>query len=136
MGSSHEGRKKRNVADGLRAVGSVRARPERYSPKTTTSNHVASTGPRKTRPSPCDPFDRVVRRDQADVSLVVCGSERPPMNLGVALAECRSGRARSGSDGSMTVGYGWLSLFPSWDIRVFSTSARRNREMIGHLGFT
>jgi hypothetical protein len=32
------------------------------------------------------------------------------MNLGVALAECRSGRAPSGSDGSRTVGYGWLSF--------------------------
>jgi len=35
----------------------------------------------------------------------VCGREKPSMNLGVALAECRSGRAPRGSDGSMTVGY-------------------------------
>ena len=55
-----------------------------------SSNHVASTAPRKTRPSPCDLFNR----------MFVCGCERPPMNLGVALAECRSGLARSGSDGA------------------------------------
>jgi hypothetical protein len=56
------------------------------------------------------------RRDQADGSLVVCGRERPPMNLGVALAECRSGRAGSGSDGSMTVGYGGLSFPLRWKV--------------------